>query len=329
MRNLKNKLTTSGKGLKNIQSKRIKGFGYQVLGFGSGTATKVIIPYSVEWLCLAGGASGGNGAAGGGGAGGYRLKYASENSGGGTNTESTRTLSGYTVYTITVGAGGATQASVDQRGNVGVDSSITGSDIVNITSAGGGGGGACGNVDRNDAGGSGGSGGGAGEFGGAASGGSGTANQGYDGGDSNASYQYDGAGGGGAGAVGQDTYNNLIGGDGGDGLSSNITGSSVARGGGGGGGGDDSTSDGGSGGGGDGGYNYGAGGAADANTGGGGGGARQSTTQGGAGGSGVVILRMADGDYSGTTTGSPTVDTNVGGSGDTVVIFNASGSYTG
>jgi hypothetical protein len=32
--------------------------------------------------------------------------------------------------------------------------------------------------------------------------------------------------------------------------------------------------------------------------------------------------------YSGTTTGSPTVTTNVGGS-DTVLIFNASGSYTG
>jgi len=329
MRELKTKLTTSGKGLTNIQSKRIKGFGYQVLGFGSGGAPKVIIPYSVEWLCIAGGASGGCGAAGGGGAGGYRLKYASENSGGGTDTESTRTLSGYTVYTITIGAGGATQSSVDQRGNVGVDSSITGSDITDITSAGGGGGGACGGTDRNDAGGSGGSGGGAGEYDGGASGGSGTANQGYGGGDSNASYNYDGAGGGGASAVGQDVYNDLIGGDGGAGLSSNITGSSVARGGGGGGGGDDSRSSGGSGGGGEGSSNYTTGGAGDANTGGGGGGARQSANSGGAGGSGVVILRMADGDYSGTTTGSPTVDTNVGGSGDTVVIFNASGSYTG
>jgi hypothetical protein len=43
---------------------------------------------------------------------------------------------------------------------------------------------------------------------------------------------------------------------------------------------------------------------------------------------GVVILRMADTDYSGTTTGSPTVNTNVGGSGETVIIFNDSGSYT-
>jgi hypothetical protein len=37
---------------------------------------------------------------------------------------------------------------------------------------------------------------------------------------------------------------------------------------------------------------------------------------------------MADADYSSTTTGSPTVNTNVGGSGETVLIFNDSGSYT-
>jgi hypothetical protein len=48
-----------------------------------------------------------------------------------------------------------------------------------------------------------------------------------------------------------------------------------------------------------------------------------------AGGKGVVILRMPDASYSGTTTGSPTVTTGVGGSGDTVIIFNDSGSYTG
>jgi hypothetical protein len=66
------------------------------------------------------------------------------------------------------------------------------------------------------------------------------------------------------------------------------------------------------------------------NTGGGGGGAGGSVvTSGGAGGKGVVILRMPDANYSGTTTGSPTVNTNVGGSGDTVIIFNDSGSYTG
>jgi len=36
MKDLKNNLTTSGKGSTNIQSKRTKGFGYQVLGFGAG-----------------------------------------------------------------------------------------------------------------------------------------------------------------------------------------------------------------------------------------------------------------------------------------------------
>jgi hypothetical protein len=38
---------------------------------------------------------------------------------------------------------------------------------------------------------------------------------------------------------------------------------------------------------------------------------------------------MPDGGYSGTTTGSPTVNQNVGGSGETVIIFNSSGSITG
>jgi len=37
---------------------------------------------------------------------------------------------------------------------------------------------------------------------------------------------------------------------------------------------------------------------------------------------------MADADYSGTTTGSPTVTTGVGGT-DTVLVFTGSGSYTG
>tara|TARA_R110002012_G_scaffold61029_1_gene159955 strand:- start:13 stop:168 length:156 start_codon:yes stop_codon:yes gene_type:complete len=46
----------------------------------------------------------------------------------------------------------------------------------------------------------------------------------------------------------------------------------------------------------------------------------------GAGGKGVVILSMPDGNYSGTTTGSPTVATGV--SGNTVITFNSSGSYT-
>jgi len=46
---------------------------------------------------------------------------------------------------------------------------------------------------------------------------------------------------------------------------------------------------------------------------------------GGAGGSGVVILRMATANYSGTTSGSPTVSTD---GSDTILVYNASGTYT-
>ena len=45
----------------------------------------------------------------------------------------------------------------------------------------------------------------------------------------------------------------------------------------------------------------------------------------GSGGSGVVILRMPTTNYSGTTTGSPTVTTS---GSNTILTFNASGSYT-
>jgi hypothetical protein len=64
---------------------------------------------------------------------------------------------------------------------------------------------------------------------------------------------------------------------------------------------------------------------ATANTGGGGGGGASSVPDGGDGGSGVVILRMPTADYSGTTTGSPTVSTD---GTDTILTFNSSGSYT-
>ena len=61
---------------------------------------------------------------------------------------------------------------------------------------------------------------------------------------------------------------------------------------------------------------------------GGGGPADDSSTgrSGGAGGKGVVILSLPDANYSGTTTGSPTVATGV--SGKTVLTFTGSGSYT-
>ena len=50
-----------------------------------------------------------------------------------------------------------------------------------------------------------------------------------------------------------------------------------------------------------------------------------NSTQNGAGGSGVVILRVATANYSGTTSGSPTV--SISGS-NTILVFNGSGSYT-
>ena len=64
-----------------------------------------------------------------------------------------------------------------------------------------------------------------------------------------------------------------------------------------------------------------------ANTGGGGGAAKANGTS-GAGGKGVVIISMPDGNYSGTTTGSPTVATDAGGTGKTVLTFTGTGSYT-
>ena len=63
------------------------------------------------------------------------------------------------------------------------------------------------------------------------------------------------------------------------------------------------------------------------NTGSGGGGGSSSSGNGGAGGSGVVILKILDGDYSGTTSGSPTVDTSSVAT-HTILTFNGSGSYT-
>ena len=274
---------------------------------------------NVDFLVIAGGGGGGHGGGGnggGGGAGGYRNSFGSEASGGGGTSEASLTFSAGTVYTVTVGAGGGSQGD-------GVDSSLSGSGITTITSVGGGSGGNY----SNDSGGAGGSGGGGGQTSGGS--GSGTANQGYAGG---ANSYNAGSGGGGASAVGQNGVPPVDqGGDGGDGLASSITGASVSRGGGGGGSNHGAASSqgglGGTGGGGNGRYGGTAAQAGTVNTGGGGGGQGESIGGAGAGGSGVVILSIADGSYSGTTTGSPTVATGV--SGKTVITFNGDGSYTG
>ena len=275
--------------------------------------------YEISYLVVGAGGGGTGGYGGGGGAGGYRNSYASETSGANSSTEAKINLNTGAVYTITVGGGGAT--GYPSSGVSGEDSVISGSLITTVTSTGGGGGAESGSPGL-----AGGSGGGAGS--GGPSGGGGTALQGKDGGGLGApgSGGYGGAGGGGASADGG-AGSPTTAGSGGNGLSSSITGPSVARGGGAGGGSHlGSIGPGGSGGGGEGGQYNGspAGTSGTVNTGGGGG--SWGPSGGGAGGSGVVILRMADANYSGTTTGSPTVATGV--SGDTVLTFNGSGSYT-
>jgi hypothetical protein len=294
-------------------------------GINEGTDALEPVQYTADFLVIAGGGGAGRGGGfgGGGGAGGYRNSFSTEPSGGGGSSEASLTFTGGTVYTITVGAGGA-GGTTGNPGSNGVDSSISGSGISTITSTGGGGGGrgeapGGGNV---VAGNSGGSGGGAGEFAGSYAGtSSGTANQGFGGGASGPSSPGVAAGGGGgAGEAG----NTDRGGDGGDGLASSITGSSTFRGGGGAGCGTDYTPTGGDGGG----ANAPAAGVGlngTVNTGGGASGGRDAAN-GGAGGKGVVILRMPTAFYSGTTTGSPTVTPD---GTDTVLIFNDSGSYTG
>ena len=256
---------------------------------------------SAEYLVVAGGASGAGGNGGGGGAGGYLTNY-------GTGTIG---LTIGATYTATVGGGGSSVTGNPKvLGNNGSDSVLSGTGISTITAIGGGGGGTSADPNRDGLdGGSGGGGGGAG------SGGSGTVGQGNDGGAGT------GGGGGGAGESGNTDGQGF----GGDGLSNSITGSATFYAGGGGGGVSPSpgTYPGGDGGGGDGKENPNPGVAGTANLGGGGGGCNDSPT--GAGGSGVVILRVPTADYSGTTTGSPTVTTD---GTDTVIKFTSSGSYT-
>jgi hypothetical protein len=266
--------------------------------------------YSVDMLVIAGGASGGGEAGGGGGAGGYRT--------------STQTVDPGVAITITVGDGGA-GVTGSNSGNNGSDSSISGSGITTITSTGGGFGGYY--VTNGNDGGSGGGAGGDNLVGGSGNTPSTSPSQGNNGGNGAVNPGRKGGGGGGAGAVGADASTNS--GNGGNGTASSITGSSVTRAGGGGGGTNnpgDNQGFGGSGGGGDGGHYSGGPTSGTANTGGGGGGLGSNPYTSGSGGKGVVILSMPDADYSGTTTGSPTVATGV--SGKTILTYTGSGSYT-
>ena len=253
---------------------------------------------SVQYLVVGGGgggANGGNSCGGGGGAGGYL-----------TGTGSFAR----TTFAVTVGAGGAQ--------NTNGQDSVFGQ----ITAVGGGRGGQYGS------GYAGGSGGGGGTTNDSADkpGGSGTTGQGYAGGSGrHLPGQYEQAGGGGgAGGAGGDAFvsGEFVSANGGPGLASSITGTSVYRAGGGGGGGM-SGGTGGTGGGGTATANLGGGNGTD-NTGGGGGGTRLASQTAGAGGSGVVILRLPTSagvtisgglTYSASTVSSDTVYSITAGTG--------------
>ena len=318
-----------------VSSDAISNFTVQVTD-GNSPATRdysitVLAPIQMSYLIVAGGGGGGSSgqvdtAGGGGGAGGYRNSYASETSGGGGSTETPISLSAG-VYTITVGgagsagAAGSNPGSTWNSGGTGGDSSIAKSGMTTITSNGGGGAGTYATSALN-----GGSGGGGGAFN-AKTGGSGTSGQGFAGQSTSSQSQNNSqiAGGGGGAAEAGGTDGN---GQGGDGLASSITGSSVTRAGGGGGAGNVS-SNGGAGGGGNGKNSGSAGGGDNASgVGSGGGGAytRNSGTHGGGHGSaGTVILRLPTANYSGTTSGSPSVSTS---GSDTILTFTGNGSYT-
>ena len=294
------------------------------IGEGSGGVTP---SYAVDFLCIAGGAGGGF-EGGGGGAGGYRASFNSETSGGGGSSETALQLAQGTVYTITVGNGGAGGPNATTKGGDGGISSISGSDITDISSTGGGGGGTKNQsnllyVDGNN----GGSGGGDSRDANNATRATGVANQGNVGGHCNfASYGNGGGGGGSSSAGGDGAYQGTAG-AGGDGVASTITAGSVTRAGGGGGGGWSSYAGGAGGSGGGGAGQTGSVGtaASPANSG-SGGGAGGSSYVGGNGASGVVILRIATADYSGTSSGSPTITTS---GSDTILLFTGNGSYTG
>lgn len=265
-------------------------------GFGMGT------PYNIAYLIEGGGGGGGfYGAGGGGGA--LPVQSASY------------ALTPGIVYNVVVGGGGGGSSSSGVAGSTGASSSFD-----SIPGTGGGGGGTFTNV----AGTSGSDGGGGGANSG--TGGASTAG-GFAGGTAASGADAAGAGGAGAGGAGFNSTATVAG-NGGIGLSSSITGIPVTYGCGGGGGNDTGAGTRGTGGcasGGNGGLGGTLPASGTANTGSGGGGAGAGAT-GGSGGSGVVILSIPTVNYTGITTGSPTVSTS---GGNTILIFTANGSYTG
>ena len=276
--------------------------------------------YSIDYLVIGGG---GGASSGGGGAGAllYRTGVNSDNG---------------TVWTATVGAGGAGGAYNTTDASAGSDSTLASNDgsFATVTAGGGGYGGSTDNSSQFHggngrastgasltsgigSGGGGGAGDGRGTLNGSASGYAGGGNGG------NTGSPYYAAGGGGAGAAGSNATGSY-GGAGGTGATNSITGSSTAYAGGGGGASHLAGTPGSGGNGGGGNGVNGTGQAGTANTGGGGGGSVSSNV-GGAGGSGVVILRVPTANYTGTTTGSPTVTTD---GSYKVITFTSNGTYT-
>lgn len=234
-------------------------------------------------------------AAGGGGGGSTTGAEGGDAGAGGMLTGELGALTTGEVLTITVGAGGVGGVSGGGNGSVGGNSVLL-SSMGTLTAFGGGlGGGGNSSAPGGNAG-NGGSGGGGG--GGTTNGlaGTGTVGQGNNGAD---------APGGGAGAGGGGKGGAAVAGTSGVGAANNITGAYVTYAAGGvsiGGNGTDGA----------------------ANTGNGGAGQQQLGT-GGTGGSGVVILRVLTTEYSGITTGAPTVTTD---GLYTILKFTGSGTYT-
>ncbi len=252
--------------------------------------------YLVNYLVVAGGGGGGSGVGGisnggGGGAGGLLTSSISLSSG--------------TAYTITIGAGAAANLTGSNSSISTIATSLGGGggsfDVV-AGLAGGSGGGGCGGATAGRS---------------PTNGGVGTAGQGNAGGNGFGGSPFGGGGGGGAGAVGITATG--VGGNGGIGVASTISGASAYyAGGGGGASGGSPASVGGLGGGGAGGVAA-IGTAGTANTGGGGGGSGAGYTA-GAGGSGIVIIS-----YLGSQRGTGGTVTSSGGY--TIHTFTSSGTY--
>ena len=270
-------------------------------GAAAAEAEAEAVPYDIEYLVVAGGGGGGFNWGGGGGAGGVL-----------TGTLSSIELN--VSIDLTIGAGGSSFTN-------GQNSTLTLDSVPTLTAIGGGRGGTRTSTTSGAAGGSGG--GGCYSGGG---GGAGTNGQGFTGAAGPVWSQYGGGGGGGASETplrpaGNSAVSTPPEGSGGAGIEWPVGSGNLYAGGGGaahqgnetiytrpwGGGGLDATLNNLNG---------------IANTGGGGSGTYTGT--GGTGGSGVVILKMLTSNYSGTTTGSPTVTTD----GDyTIIKFTASGTY--